>query len=641
VSSEDLTAAFQIYRPKSPLVLTREDELLSELKFPAFTHYLAVVNADKLRFQVAEYAGHLGKDYGLEFYEEVVRSEAGQAMLRPITAQRSRMEETIRQRIDAASSSVLFEIPFVETGDPASLKLLECRLKIREESSVVFTDLLVKNTGGQDLTACLALPTLLNSIRKDTLKVTDASAGVPIYGGKLYVTIPEGEALAVSYSYQTSVSLTNAGAIGMDFKKLLFDPNGRVGHFSAEVELTPISVPLVTEVSPVNFVFDGKSVFLELWDFAPNTLLNRFYIAKETLRNYSGSRDYELNETEQFVLKNLRRWYREGISPDATVNSLLDSAGNYFVGRDWLWQSPALFDAMEHLILTTKLEAGILSREAIWERLSSAGNDRLSLLTRDLLHGVYYGEAPAVAIVQYTPEESLSGVQLYGPKTYEYTDENGIFQEKILELPITEMGILRDDTSSDPGFSFPLSSANLHVASIRFLGQYSEEELRDYLDVIGASLFVKSMLLDNRDGKWGAYCEQKPGTENGFYYRSGYASVPAGAVYTAEDLKEVCKSFPGAGSFTVFEREDPLLESLRIPALTQYYGAVRGDTESGALLEPFVFDSILGIGCYPILEQTEVLFRQEHAKALLTAKALRLEERKALVLKEISSARGR
>ncbi|MBR5738657.1 MAG: hypothetical protein IKY02_01560, partial [Lachnospiraceae bacterium] len=302
-----------------------EDPVLSSLSLPAFTHYIGAVEED-YRVRTSQMPGYLGRYFGLEYYEQVMKGAAAQAMLRPISEKRERIAAELQKKIGNALSAPLHTAAFYETGDPEALEVLECSLRIREESSMVSTDLLVQNAGTGDCTVNLALPTLINSIKRDSFTITDTSAGVPIYGGKLYVTIPAGGALRVSYSYQTSISLSNTGAIGMDFKKLLFDPNGRIGHFGARIELLPEDVPLVNEIFPVCYSFDGTTVSMDLWDFAPNALLNRFFLSKETYRGIKMNLAEEWNDTERFVLRNIRKWLREDL---AISDELLTEKG-YF-----------------------------------------------------------------------------------------------------------------------------------------------------------------------------------------------------------------------------------------------------------------------------------------------------------------------
>ncbi|MBQ3791768.1 MAG: hypothetical protein II797_01565, partial [Clostridia bacterium] len=61
-----------------------EDPVLSSLSLPAFTHYIGAVEED-YRVRTSQMPGYLGRYFGLEYYEQVIRGAAAQAMLRPIS----------------------------------------------------------------------------------------------------------------------------------------------------------------------------------------------------------------------------------------------------------------------------------------------------------------------------------------------------------------------------------------------------------------------------------------------------------------------------------------------------------------------------------------------------------------------------
>ncbi|MBP5230654.1 MAG: hypothetical protein ILO68_02905, partial [Clostridia bacterium] len=370
ITAQDLIPLFsELSQVPSYMTLTVEDPLLSALDVPAFTHYLAVLTGDGLWF--ALHAGCYGTMFGAPFYAVVAASDAGQALLQPTLARRQATQNALRQRISAVPTAGLTETPFLENGDIGTLRVLELCLNIREETSVIRSEFRVKNDGPADILTCLTLPVLRNRIAADSFSVTDTDLGTPIAGGRIYGTIPAGGTLSVSYVYSTATPLLHSGAVGLDFAPLVFSPGGRIGHFSVSMELVPESIPLVTEISPVCYAFDGTTVSLDLWDFRPSALLNRFYLTKETYRGLRGSREYEPNEVERYVLENVRKWFRNGLPEIRDLDlpgtrdwaKLLVSEG--FTSAYLLAEhSDTLAGVVTHLILTEKLRRGDLTPEA-------------------------------------------------------------------------------------------------------------------------------------------------------------------------------------------------------------------------------------------------------------------------------------
>ena len=597
------------------LVFTRQDEVLSELPIPAFTHYVAFVMPDRLMLPL--YPGCLGLNYGVEFYEKVAESGAGQALLQPVKAAASAFREGLLAEIASVSEEPLTEVPFREYGEVASLRVLECVLNVQEASSLVRTELTVKNDGAEDLLACIALPTLENRIRKDSFSVSDAGGGTPIAGGKVYLSIRSGGLATVSYSYRTAESLVNAGAISIDLKKVNLASASRIGHFSAAIELTPESIPLVDGVSPVNYTFDGTRVGVELWDFCPSALLGRFSLSKNTWRNLLGRRETEPNETGLELMRRAKKWLRDGLPEDPYADM------------------PAVTERDAADAMTYHRIVGHIAFMEAYQNGSLTDADYssyfplLPFLSRNLLTESRDGEPAMIVAVELAPEAALKGVPLFGIHYSESADDSGAWRSETEYPRVPELALLK--SGLDAPYVDP-ARFNVRPSVITDRGQYSVAELQDYLRAVGADLFIRTKLLDDRDGQWAAYRNE---ASEGIpvSYRNGFLSAPADAPFSSDDLRQVF----GDEGVIVFDESESTLSLLGIPAYTQYYGVVVNFEEKAVVDASWFRFETSGwlVGAYATIFQYEDVLSLPDAKRLAGKQAAEREARENSVLKEL------
>lgn len=610
--SEEEFAGLLNFPNNESYVFSREDGIVSQLSIPAFTHYTAFVTPDGLNLPL--YPGYLGLYYGIEFYDTVVKSEAGQALLQPAEAARQELREKIRAKIGSVPEAALDEVPFREYGEVLLLRVLECVLTVQEKSSLVRTELTIKNEGWEDVLTCLSLPTLENRVRKDSFSVSDAGGGTPVSGGKVYLLIRAGGLATVTYSYRTIESLVNAGAIGMDLQKMNFGTEFRIGHFSAAVELTQESIPLVDAVSPVNYAFDGTTVSVELWNFYPSALLNRFSLSKKTWRNLLGNREYELNEAETAVLKKAKKWIREGLPEDPYEGIDLKN----------IPYASSFHTVVRHIAFMEKYRNGTLTDEDYMNYIME-----LPLLSQGLLAEKQDGVPAMIVAVELAQEASLKDVPLYGIQYHEYADEDGIWQFETLYPRVSELPLLRGGLHAP--YLYP-AMFNVRPAVLTDRGQYSVVELQDYLRAVGASLFIRMKLLDDRDGQYAEYREETP-EEYPDAYRNGIVSAPADGPFSSGDLREV---FGDDGVIVLDKTESPF-GLLGIPAYTQYYGAAL-EFEDKAVVRTFWFRSGTGggySGAYATLPNYNDILSLTSAKRLAAKQAEEQRKCKNNVLKEL------
>ncbi len=609
--------------PHRRILLKGEDPLLGALPIPAFIHYAGIVTEKKGRtlLEVFSLGSYLSREGGVSLYARIAGSEAGQQLLKKREAARRTEAEETDRKIRAAAALTLRTVSFRTEGDTGALRVLDYSLEYREDSSVVRVSLLLSNDGSEAVTACIPLPLPGNRMTEESLRIDGGGLSV-VCGTSLYGTIPAGESIRVTLRGQTETLLSNAGAVGMDLRKLVFSPEGRIGRFSVSVRLLEEDVPLVKEIFPVNYRFDGETVSLTLTDFCPGPLLERFYLTKETYRNLKGSREFELNGTERWILKNYRRLFRDGLGippealsdPDETPRSLFSAALKFYedgrtLSEEELSEHTKVFgEILLHLCVREYLRQDG-GAQAAYEKLRPAYRSGLPLLTREFLKAAVFEEEPVIAALWYAEEPTLAGVQLYASR---YESD---FEPPVL-YPVEEIPCLRSDVGmiqvvSDPGL------ANMRLAIVSEKAP-SAEDLREYLRVTGVSLLIKEMLLDDRDGSWDRIRIPYGWDSDSTWFGDGVWSVPAGGPLTETMLRDAFAAFVGGreelsflewSSPNCFEREEPFFPDL--PVFTQYFGRV-SLREGKAVVSEFPFGPVR-VGAFGIAAAPEIVREAEKA----------------------------
>jgi hypothetical protein len=600
LNAGDLLEAHQLTETNyfSISVSEREDAFAASLSVPAFTHYIGLISQEdgEAHFEAFLGAeGYLSAMTGLQYYRFIADCEKALALRQAAQEKRAAAAVEIDGRCHPLEALMLWEVPFYENGDRAGLYMLAFDMEISEESDKVTARLLLENTGDAPITACLPLPVLRNGAADGSLKLTETGGEASLVAGnRVYFTLPAGGILDLSYQYLTASRLIHAGAVAMDFSRLVFAEGGRIGRFSAALTLREEDVPLVTEITPVNYAFDGRTLSVTLYDFAPNRFLSRFLVSKDSYRHLMGSRDHEPSDAELYVLEHYRKWFREGLSlpentvPDGSFYPLLEAAldpdeENPGYVSSLQSRSSALYRVMLHLCLRTLQERGQLTKDwtnsflsYYWELTS------LAPLTRESLRQIAFDGAPVLAAVDYAAEPSLAGVPLF---TAEWKERwNGETYDMIREIfPVYERQLLRA-VRQDIGI-FDYRQTNLRVMTLADAAGLPAAELQDTLDVLGISLFIRSKLMDNREEAYGTVTYSPAELPGAKYYRQAYFSLPKGGVLTREEMEKALLNqnfvtlWYGSNFFDVLVREDKQLSALTIPAFTQYAGVVTMEEE--------------------------------------------------------------
>lgn len=650
LNAGDLLEAYQLTETNSsPISVSEgEDALAASLPVPAFTHYIGLIyqEEDEARFvDLLGAEGYLSAMAGLPFYRFVADSEKGLALRQAAQGKRAAKAEGIDGRIRTLKALTLREVPFYESGDRAGLYMLAFDMEIWEESDMVTTRLLLENTGGAPVTTCLTLPVLRNGAAEGSLKIVESSGEVSLMAGnRIYFTLPAGGILNLSYRYLTASRLIHAGAVALDLGQLVFAEGGRVGRFSAALTLREEDIPLVTEIFPLNYRFDGRTVSVILYDFAPNRLLNRFSIAKESYRNLMGSRDREPTEAELYVLAHYRKWFREGFPlledavPDDSFYSLLDLVlSPNGENLSYIPSTSVLYPVMLHLCLRTLQTRGQLTKDWVNSYLLNYWDvPSLAPLTRESLRQIAFADEPVLAAVEYAAEPSLAGVPLYAYLSKYKERQNGE-SEKIREItPVNEGRLLRLESKIQGCFDY--LREDLRVMTLPDVSDMPAAELQDTLDALGISLYIRTKLMDNREGAYGTITYSPAVMPEEVRCREGYFSLPQGSLLTRDELGKALLSQSSAelwyenDSLDILIREDPQLAALTIPAFTQYAGIVETEEEM-AMVTLMTSCSNPLYSDFGLKDYRAILSSREAAQALAEREAALAAQRNAITEK--------
>ncbi len=628
-------------------VLLREDPVLSALDLPSIMLYTGrIFLHDGLATFIHFHGNSVWEPQCLTVFRILTETDTAQALQK---ARSKRMEEeqsAVREKLAAFDSAVTAETLFFETGDKAALRVLSFRLEADEESSRVNSELIWENTGTEPVSACLSLPLLTGRIREDTFSPTVPSGCRAVAGHKVFFTLEAGEMLKVSYAYQMTASLVHAGTIGLDLMSLLPDPASSVGRFTAAVRLTPEDIPLVTEIRPVNYTFDGETVAVELIDFTPNQLLNRFVIVKTTYRQLRSDpeQERELSEAEKHFFRHYREWFRDGLgldkrrtlpyaglgeiaeilcrlSPEPGKNSITDYPDFYINGLQG--SNGSVYIRILHYLLIRELKQ--LGQLQLAEMMIEYNDpESFSLLTQELIRQESFSEEPMIVAVEYASEPTLEGVSLLTTTTF--SGSAGPYQ------PVKERVMIRAGVPHPRTVKWEWNNLRVMV-----IPEYTANEaLAPALEAIGASLYIQARLLDNRDGKWDHLKIDSPSFPEPIFIGAGYFSVLPQGILRADELNAAL--MPNGSNYLegrIFEREEERLAACGVPAFIQYCGYVEEKAEGSVALwfsGGVILNSPLGL-----INTAQILARDSVA-ALLEARRINKEQTKEAVIRKIEAA---
>lgn len=481
----------------------------------------------------------------------------------------------------SAAASTVFLPPVPASDTAEGLEALYFSVNIDEETSRVETTLLLKNPTGSDITAEMTLPTGSICAEEDALHLYLDGEPAEVKNGCFSVTVPANGCKTVEYRYVSADDLRNAKVISFDFAQLVFTEGAHIGKFEMNVHLAEESIPLVNDIQPVNYRYADRTVSFTLYDFAPSRLLDSAYIAKDTWKDLASSREFEPNAAERFVLAHYREWFADGypVEPDswsgASFGDLIEEELGVAEDADY----SALYvhtDAFDHVIsyLYDKEEKTYFNEP--WTKWSTGSESLLG--TESLCDPTTVDRLSTVVAVQFAEQPSLKGVQLWAEKTVDYgwNEEVGCYTNSATEKVTEQEAVRTQIPAHHYGRRAVLPS---HVAQIP--SDVSTQELKDYLDVIGASFFIRQLLYDNRNGGYpynvSTYTvTEEDGTEHEEEYRYPYTALLG--VTREEDLEIAYAAMPyyDADSeehhYDAAVIRDPVLSELDIPAVVMYRG---------------------------------------------------------------------
>ena len=134
-----------------------------------------------------------------------------------------------------------------ESGNREALSVLDYEVTIDEASDMVKTRLILENSGREAVSLDYQLPLISAGAAPGTLELLASGEARRTSEKTVWFSIKPQDLLVFSYTYKTASPLIHAGAIGMDFKQLLFRAGGRIGHFSVSLTLRAEDQTLTVE----------------------------------------------------------------------------------------------------------------------------------------------------------------------------------------------------------------------------------------------------------------------------------------------------------------------------------------------------------------------------------------------------------
>lgn len=546
----------------------------------------------------------------------------------------------------ASGSVILPPAPLLLDG--TGLETVWFDLQIDEETSEVKALLLLKNPTSEEITTPFSLPEDELSVAPGTLRCFLDGKETPLPD---QITVPAEGYLTVEYSYRTATPLRDAKVISFDLYRLVFTEGAKIGKFSLSAHLCEEDIPLVNDIKPVNYTFEDQTVSVVLYDFAPNRLLDRVYIAKDTWKDLASSREFEPNKEQQYFLENYRDWFANGMPIGTDEYTAYDY--NVMRGKDpndWeTFYEGGYYDLEEHT------DGFIHAAEYLYQKARLAASGELGI--EPPMYGYESSMTPflyaesfccksqremfrAVACVEFADNPSLEGHTLYTEKTTDtgWNEEVGCYRvtEK---LPITQQQAVQTTVSMTHMSSGLLLLS--HVALLPGSLSATPEEIAAFVDVIGADYYIRQMLYDGTVTPYPTMTETYPTyDEDGNEIGEEAIELPFEAVigYCGEENEPIARAatelseMDWHSDYQLTAVSDPVLERLDIPAVLLYRGYVH--TEDGRDVVEFAYAYYLeyytGINRYINVATTE------RGQELLAAAQARRDEIRSRVDAEIA-----
>ena len=496
----------------------------------------------------------------------------------------------------------------------------------------------------------LPLPFLSAGFRKESLTVSASAPCRATDSGTLRCGIPPRGSLAVRYEYRTETSLVHARVIALDLTAAPFSSFSEIGRLTVSLTLREEDLPLVKKLAPLNWSLDGQTVRWEFTDLKPDELLPRLFLEKTTWRGLRGSRDFDPNEVQLFVLEHIGDWFRDGIPlPEhpgdyyRVINLLTENEAKDENDEGW-WSrrsdlsenTPDILRAADHLILREIFRGHITGTDADSLLQMLVDPTQLNPLTAELLRRHLYGDRLYRVVIGCGMDASLENTQVYHGWMDNLTSADA---RKYVRIP--------------SGFSYYKHRPESLITRWTEL-PYSDSRtpgvLRDYLDAVEADLYAEQFLADDRDGRFPLYHYTAPDFTMDRYYNSYYGLIPGGSL-SKEAVDSVLEALIEDGHYysdstlCTVPWDDPVLAGIGIPCLVQFSSLVilqQLEPEPGPDTEykPFCWhlsgylDAPCGLDLY--LELLE-------SPALAADRAARLEkqaEREEILRTRIEAAAG-
>ncbi|MBQ6075578.1 MAG: hypothetical protein IJK86_05410 [Lachnospiraceae bacterium] len=458
---------------------------------------------------------------------------------------------------------------------------LELDVQADEASGQVDCVWMLENPSDTPWAGELALPVLSTGYREESLEVSASAACFYTGGGRLRCRIEAGEVLTVRYRYQSTASLVHARIIALDLTAEPFSRFPQIGHLRFAFTLREEEMPLVREISPINWTFEDNVISVELFRFTPSRLLPRIYVEKETFRDLKSERAATPNEVQRIVLSRYPEWFEDGLPPwgrdeniyDLFARMLEDDLGRRSLHYEpWelyekLLENDLIYNHMFCYLLLREVESGRFTKEQE-ERAGWTIRGGLSLLGVELMRQRLYGDEMYRLVVDFVQEEALRNVPLY----YWFSEE--LFGPPSLKASDQDRLLAVKPRGGGGGAAYELFRIMVLPASSSF----SAEELADLLTAVGADLYLQQRILDAREEP---YPKHQTGDENYPEYEYvSYFAVTPDAILTEEVFRNTIGRMMNDEWLQdyympcLLTRPDPLLSSLPVPCAVQYTGAV-------------------------------------------------------------------
>ena len=301
----------------------------------------------------------------------------------------------------------------------------------------------------------------------------------------------------IEIQYKTDNDLRDAKTIKYSLNSL----KGKlVKSLKVDIIIAEEDIPLVSAIYPYSYTFENNTISVRYYNFTVNNLTKDIIVEKDTYNDLLYSREHELSDKEEYIVKNARNWITNGISIDYTKDL---TNNNIDISKVLTRLSGIKYDQYEEIIFNGIVQY-VTVKQLKKDNKISMYPDMMDLnkpLVQDYINSIITDNNLAGKTICVDYVESEGDKELYiskniSGKELEHSDDESE-NKYIKEVKINEWEVLRAKVSWEDIYG---------ASKIIFVGMdidgnkidATEKEKIEYVNMVNADMYMRIVIYDGK-----------------------------------------------------------------------------------------------------------------------------------------------